>query len=119
MNRPVKPPAIRRQGQIPWTRLGPQGRATLLAILREALQNLRKHGQAGPIEMVFTTLSQQLTMSLGSRGAPTQRASQRRSFGLESMRFRASLAGGRLQVGDDFSLGLSLPLKSPAQDTGT
>ncbi|MBT9586730.1 hypothetical protein IV102_25530 [bacterium] len=106
---------IHPQEEIPWMRLEPQARSALLAIVREALQNMRKHRQPGAIHLGLQVGTHDLELHVGSRSEPNlSPSSWRRSFGLESMRFRASLAGGRLIVDQDFSLTLRLPLLQAA-----
>ncbi|MBT9589212.1 AAA family ATPase [bacterium] len=101
---------IEQQGEIPWPQLGPEARTALLGVLREALQNCRKHRPLSKVRLCFQVVSQDLLISLEGSLSQTPAVASPRSFGFESMRFRTTLAGGRLQLGADFSLRLWLPL---------
>ncbi len=105
---------------LPWNQLERKARLALCWIYQESQRNLRKHrAQSRP------TIDSQieggwLWVHLGASGpGASGKPSQRRSFGLESMRFRASLAGGRLQVHDDFQLTLRLPLQVRSNRPGS
>lgn len=99
---------VEQSGELPWAHLSEEARAALLGILREALQNCQKHRPQSPISVHGQIENRQFLLRVRSSGASAPPST--RSFGLESMRFRASLAGGRLQVDPDFTLHLWLPL---------
>jgi len=99
---------VEQSGELPWTDLSEEARSALQGILREALQNCQKHRPQSPISIHGRIEKRQFLLRVRSSGSSAPPST--RSFGLESMRFRASLAGGRLQVDPDFTLHLWLPL---------
>jgi len=101
---------VEQQGDIPWDQLGLEARTALLGVLREALQNCRKHCPETPVQLGFRRTPRELLVSIVSAPPARPGPSSPRSFGLESMRFRATLAGGRVQLGENYSVRLWLPL---------
>ncbi|MBS2036009.1 AAA family ATPase [bacterium] len=97
-------------GQPAWKELTTLGRQTLLAILREALQNRRKHAP-GPSSVCFQRTETELVTCITGQAPNAQSPPNSDGFGLTSMHFRASLAGGRLEVDPHFEVRLWLPLK--------
>ncbi len=102
---------LRLRGELPWGRLCPPGRAALAGVLREALQNARKHRPGEPVEVQFGSPADQLEVTVA---CPTtlsySEPASSNSFGLTSMQFRASLAGGLVRVDENYAVHLTLPL---------
>jgi hypothetical protein len=102
---------LRLRGELPWGRLYPPGRAALAGVLREALQNARKHRPGEPVEVQFVSPADQLEVTVA---CPTTVAVAEPvgvgGFGLTSMQFRASLAGGLVRVDENYAVHLTLPL---------
>jgi len=103
---------LHQEGEIPWRRLGLQARTALLCILREALQNSSKHRPGCQVLVQFRESTRELTMGIRQQGGthPPPTASAGHSFGLQSMKFRASLAGGEVEWDLEQGLCLRLPL---------
>ncbi len=108
------PEQVARPADIPWQRLGGWARAALIGVVRELHFNQLKHGKRHHLSLEIRILQDTLEMETTTCEAAAVAASPaaRRSFGLESMRFRVALAGGQLQLGSDFSARLHLPLES-------
>lgn len=103
---------LRLRGELPWSRLRPPGRAALAGVLREALQNARKHRPGEPVEVQFVSPADQLevTVACPTTLATAEPVAAGSGFGLTSMQFRASLAGGLVRVDQNYSVHLTLPL---------
>ena len=86
------------------------GRTVLFRIAQEALQNVRRHAEAGGVVVELTTVSggTQVRVCDDGRGLPPgfSSAPSRGHLGLTTMEERARLAGGRWRI-------------SPAEGTGT
>ncbi len=78
-------------------RLDPAEKASLLRIVQEALQNVKKHSAASEVSIGLE--GDQLTIIDNGRGFDVMRlASGARNFGLQFMRERAELVGSQLQI---------------------
>jgi two-component system nitrate/nitrite sensor histidine kinase NarX len=79
--------------------LPPRAQAEVLRILQEALNNVRKHADATAVRVRLMARPGLVRLEVADNGRgfePGQVGSDR--FGLESMRERAALIGGRLAV---------------------
>lgn len=74
----------------------------ILHIIQEALVNIRKHAEARRVEMLITSLSNEIVFIISDdgRGFDPQNApgAEERHFGLSIMRERAEQVGGRLEI---------------------
>jgi two-component system sensor histidine kinase DegS len=79
-------------------RLGPDAKASVLRIVQEALQNVRKHSAA--TEVTIALEGDHLTIADNGRGFDVMRLASgvSRNFGLQFMRERAELMGASLQI---------------------
>jgi two-component system, NarL family, sensor histidine kinase DegS len=96
-------------------RLTPSARASVLRILQEALQNVRKHAAASRVSIGLE--GDTLVIADNGRGFDLMRlaSSAGRNFGLQFMRERAELMGGQLQIESRQGEGTRLLLRLPAQ----
>ena len=94
-------------------RLDPGQKASVLRIVQEALQNVRKHAAASEVRIGFE--GDQLTIVDNGRGFDVMRLASgaSRNFGLQFMRERAELLGSQLHIesrqGEGTRILLSLP----------
>ena len=96
---------------LPWNRLDQKARLALRWIFLESQNNLRKYRPDSKATLEFDLEEDWLCVQLGAQGPiESSRSSKRKSFGLESMSFRAAMAGGHFQVNDHYHLSLRLPL---------
>jgi two-component system sensor histidine kinase DegS len=97
-------------------RLDPSQKASVLRIVQEALQNVRKHAAASEVRIGLE--GDQLTIVDNGRGFDVMRLASgaSRNFGLQFMRERAELLGSQLQIesrqGEGTRILLSLPDKT-------
>jgi two-component system sensor histidine kinase DegS len=98
-------------------RLTPQARASVLRILQEALQNVRKHAAASRVSIGVE--GDALVIADNGRGFDLMRlaSGQSRNFGLQFMRERAELMGGQLQIESRQGEGTRILLRLPEQGT--
>ena len=96
-------------------RLGPSARASVLRILQEALQNVRKHAAASRISIGLEGNS--LVIADNGRGFDLMRVASRagQNFGLQFMRERAELMGAQLNIESRQGEGTRILLRLPAQ----
>ena len=89
-------------------------RASVLRIVQEALQNVRKHAAASRVSIGIEGDS--LVIADNGRGFDVIRlaSGQHRSFGLQFMRERAELLGGQLQIESRQGEGTRILLRLPA-----
>ena len=99
-------------------RLTPQARASVLRILQEALQNVRKHAAASRV--VIGLEEDTLVVADNGRGFDLMRLASglSRNFGLQFMRERAELMGGQLQIESRQGEGTRILLRLPGQGAG-
>ena len=92
--------------------LDPRAQAEILRIVQEALTNVRKHADATLVRVnVETDTDMRVTITDNGRGFRPHVATG--GFGLESMRHRAELIGGRLSVTSEPSDGTQVELIVP------
>lgn len=98
-------------------RLTPAARASVLRIVQEALQNVRKHAAASRVSIGVE--DDALVIADNGRGFDVMRlaSSARRNFGLQFMRERAELMGGQLQIESRQGEGTRILLRLPEQGT--
>ncbi len=98
-------------------RLGPQARASVLRILQEALQNVRKHAAASRISIGLEGGA--LVIADNGRGFDLMRVASgaSRNFGLQFMRERAELMGAQLHIESRQGEGTRILLRLPEQGT--
>lgn len=81
----------------------------LVCILQEALTNVRKHAQAGQVNVVITRDGRgqmdQIHMRVQDDGVGFTMAGSKRNFGLQTMHERAESVNGRLSIRSDLGTG--------------
>jgi len=94
-------------------RLTPQARASVLRILQEALQNVRKHAAASRISIGLE--GDALVIADNGRGFDLMRLASAagRNFGLQFMRERAELMGAQLHIESRQGEGTRILLRLP------
>jgi signal transduction histidine kinase len=94
-------------------RLDPTEKASLLRVVQEALQNVKKHSAAS--EVCIGLEDDHLTIRDNGRGFDVMRlASGARNFGLQFMRERAELLGSQLQIESRQGEGTRILVRLPA-----
>jgi two-component system, NarL family, sensor histidine kinase DegS len=98
-------------------RLTPATRASVLRILQEALQNIRKHAAATRISIGLE--GDTLVIADNGRGFDLMRVASRagQNFGLQFMRERAELMGAQLHIESRQGEGTRILLRLPEQGT--
>ncbi len=96
-------------------RLTPTQRASVLRIVQEALQNVRKHAAASRVAIGLE--EDALVIEDNGRGFDLMRLASgtARNFGLQFMRERAELLGGQLQIESRQGEGTRILLRLPVQ----
>jgi two-component system, NarL family, sensor histidine kinase DegS len=96
-------------------RLNPTQRASVLRIVQEALQNVRKHAAASKVAISLE--GDALVIEDNGRGFDLMRLASgtSRNFGLQFMRERAELLGGQLQIESRQGEGTRILLRLPVQ----
>jgi len=94
-------------------RLDPRGKQSVLRILQEALQNVRKHAAATQVSISLK--GNLLVISDNGRGFDVMRLASgaSRNFGLQFMRERAELMGAQLQIESRQGEGTRILLRLP------
>jgi two-component system nitrate/nitrite sensor histidine kinase NarX len=97
-------------------RLSPSAKASVLRIVQEALQNVRKHAAA--TEVAIGLEGDALVIADNGRGFDVMRLASglSRNFGLQFMRERAELMGGQLQIESRQGEGTRILLRLPDQE---
>ncbi len=98
-------------------RLSPAARASVLRIVQEALQNVRKHAAASRISI--TLEGDTLAIADNGRGFDLVRVASRagQNFGLQFLRERAELMGAQLTIESRHGEGTRILLRLPEQGT--
>jgi two-component system, NarL family, sensor histidine kinase DegS len=98
-------------------RLNRAARASVLRIVQEALQNVRKHAAASRVSIGLE--GDTLVIADNGRGFDLMRLASGagRNFGLQFMRERAELMGGQLQIESRQGEGTRILLRLPEQST--
>ncbi len=98
--------------------LNPRTRAELLRIAQEALVNVRQHADATVVRVRFAVQDGCVTLGVVDNGCgfdPTRTGAD--SYGLSSMRERALLVGGRLEIASKPGGGTRITLVVPIDPT--
>ena len=101
------------------TELAPQHELAVYRVLQEALQNVHKHAQASTVGVVWQRGTSGWTLHVTDDGIGfdlVKAARRAKSVGLLSMRERAELIGGSLQVQSVPGKGTAVTLLLPAKD---
>ena len=98
-------------------RLSQPARASVLRIIQETLQNVRKHAAASRVSIGLE--GDTLVIADNGRGFDLMRLASgtSRNFGLQFMRERAELMGGQLQIESRQGEGTRILLRLPEQGT--
>jgi two-component system sensor histidine kinase DegS len=98
-------------------RLTPEARTSVLRIVQEALQNVRKHAAATEVSIGLE--GDRLVIADNGRGFDVMRLASgaSRNFGLQFMRERAELLGGQLQIESRQGEGTRILLRLPRTDS--
>ena len=97
-------------GRLP--EIGPRAQAELLRIVQEALTNVRKHADATVVR-VDVTSDGELRVTVTDNGRGFRSDGVPPGFGLESMRQRSTLIGGRLTVTSEPQNGTRVEVSMP------
>jgi signal transduction histidine kinase len=100
--------------------LHPEVEATLLRIVQEALSNIAKHARASRVGVTLTYLDHELALDVRDDGCGFDPCIPHRSgsFGLRSMRQRAELVAGVLEIESHPGDGTALSVRLPAIEPG-
>lgn len=109
--------------EVSGTQLAPDVERTVLGIVREALQNIRKHAEASSVQVALTREGESLRVLVADDGlgfqSDQQQANPGQHFGLLQMRELAQEMGGELAVASQPGAGTRvealIPVKSPQQ----
>ena len=95
------------------TRLGPEAKSSVLRIVQESLQNVRKHAAATEVQIALE--GDHLIIADNGRGFDVMRLASgaSRNFGLQFMRERAELMGSSLQIESRQGEGTRILLQIP------
>jgi signal transduction histidine kinase len=113
--------ACEYEQRLPW--LSARAQAETLRIVREALNNARRHADATVVRVRASVEAGRLVVVVGDNGCGFDPdAAGRTAFGLASMRERAALIGGELLIDsrpqDGTRVSLSVPLEIAAVPMG-
>mgnify|MGYP001791577084 CR=1 FL=1 len=107
------------------TGLSPMQELAIYRVMQEALQNVHKHAQASTVGVVWQRAKDQVVLHCTDDGIGfdlVKAARRAKSVGLLSMRERAELIGGRLQIqstpGQGTAVTLLLPLAKEGDPLG-
>jgi signal transduction histidine kinase len=89
----------------------------LVCILQEALTNVRKHAQAGQVNVIIRKEKLEdgdhIRMQVMDDGMGFKMTGSKRSFGLQTMRERAESVGGRLDIKSGGAKGTTIECRLP------
>jgi signal transduction histidine kinase len=95
-------------------RLPRDSETTLYRVVQEALTNIAKHAQAGRVSIVFQRKGDAVVAMIEDDGAGFDPSKTRTdALGLEGMRERLALVGGRLQIESSASAGTTIVAEVP------
>lgn len=91
--------------------------ANLLNILKEALNNIRKHANAERVQVSLQNKEQQLRLYVkdDGKGFNSAAASGKGSFGLGIMKERANMLGGQIHIQSEIGKGTMISLSIPLE----
>jgi two-component system NarL family sensor kinase len=98
--------------------LTPDVEEALYRIASEALTNVRRHAAARQVEVTLTRSAHTVRLSIADDGKGVAARKRGEGFGIEGMRERARLAGGRLSVRSRAGRGTAVVAELPAPDAG-
>lgn len=104
------------------TALSPQQELAVYRVLQEALQNVHKHAQAAAVGIVWQRSAGNWVLHVTDDGIGfdlVKAARRAKSVGLLSMRERASLIGGSLQIQSSPGKGSAVTLQLPTEGSAT
>lgn len=105
--------------QVSGVQLVPEVERAVVGIIREAVQNVRKHANAQSIRLEVRRADDELLVLVADDGDGMQRGSQPGHFGVEQMRELAEDLGGTLDIdtgpGRGTTIEARLPLVLPAE----
>ena len=94
--------------------IAPRTQAEILRITQEALSNVARHAHATLVGVRLVVTDGRITLRIADNGHGFDVASPQGSgFGMASMRERATLIGGRLDIGSDPETGTLVALTAP------
>jgi two-component system sensor histidine kinase DegS len=99
-------------------RIDPEGQTAVYRITQQALANVARHSQAASVVLDLDIREGTLTLTIADNGtgfrlAGTDTAAPRKGFGLVSMRERAELLGGHLEVDSTPGRGTAISVSIP------
>jgi signal transduction histidine kinase len=96
------------------THIAPRTQAEILRIAQEAMTNVARHANATVVGVRLTIRDDRITLRVADNGSGFDVAlTGSNSYGLMSMRERASLIGGRLRVASHAGAGTRVVLTAP------
>ncbi|MFA5802285.1 MAG: GAF domain-containing sensor histidine kinase [Thermoleophilia bacterium] len=103
------------------TGLNPFARAEMARIVQEALNNIRRHADAGRVDITFQRLNGSLRVEISDNGRGFQTKEifdghHQRNFGLRSMTGRAKSLGGNLEIISKPGAGTTIRVEIPIEE---
>lgn len=103
------------------TGLNPFARAEMARIVQEALNNVRRHADAGRVDITFQHLNGSLRVEISDNGRGFQTKEifdghHRRNFGVRSMTGRAKNLGGTLEIRSEPGAGTTILVEVPIEE---
>lgn len=103
------------------TGLNPFARAEMARIVQEALNNVRRHADAGRVDITFQRLNGSLRVEISDNGRGFQtkeifNGHHRRNFGVRSMTGRAKNLGGTLEIRSEPGAGTTILVEVPIEE---
>jgi signal transduction histidine kinase len=96
--------------------LPPRTEAEIVRVIQEALNNVRKHSDASSVRVTVDRVDRHVRFRVIDDGRGFQPADMPRDrFGIDSMRERAGLTGGRLRIASSASSGTEIVLEVPTE----
>ena len=108
-------------GEISADNINPYLRIHLMNIIKEALNNIRKHAKATRVQLTLQRAEQQLMVSIADNGKGfelTDPESGTGGFGMNILQERARLVGGQLQIHSEIGKGTQVMLSVPLMQGG-
>ena len=109
-------------GDIPFSRLSPEAQLGLYRIIQEALTNVARHSQASAVSVRFGWQDPVLKLVISDNGrgfrSKNVRDEPSSHLGIEGMRQRAIILGGKLEIRSEPNKGtlIEVELAAPAKD---
>jgi signal transduction histidine kinase len=102
-------------------RLGDDIEAAIYRVVQEALHNVAKHSQAKAVNIQMSRDNGHVLLSVEDDGVGFSKGTvnpDRRTFGLEGIRERIGMLGGRVKITSAKSKGTRLEIRVPAERSG-